>query len=307
MATLISFAYQLRNNPLRKPSMGLIVGTGTNATIPLSCSKLHLSKHPSHLQTFTQEEDPRITVNTEWTIKGAAPPLHEHNLVTKWDAQLDSEGLAPGFQPFEYMTAGRYIGELGRLIIVDYFVNILRIPKTSLPAKLATRNGLRTEFLGFIRPGDVKKLDEELPPPVLSLPNTQESGTTFRWDQEKSNIVYATAKAIQIRGSAMIAAAILGLLACADELDFSRSKTHASPSTSEPNGNLEVEELLVGYTGGCIDHFQDYLKECQEFLDEVVVEEFGKEKKLRVVLEPCHDGGIIGAGVLAGTVESMGI
>lgn len=63
---------------------------------------------------------------------------------------------------------------------------------------------------------------------------------------------------------------------------------------------------MVGYTGGCIVHFQDYLADCQAFLDEIMKAEFGDQEDVpRVVLMPCHDGGIIGAGILAGTVQSL--
>ena len=67
---------------------------------------------------------------------------------------------------------------------------------------------------------------------------------------------------------------------------------------------------MVGYTGGCIVHFQDYLEDCQGFLDGIMEREFGGRVegiKKRVLLKPCHDGGIIGAGVLAGTVTALGV
>jgi len=150
VATLISFAYQFSNDPRSKAAMGLICGTGCNATIPLALSKLHPSKRPTRVKVLDDTEtddDLKITVNTEWTIKGAAGPLHELNFITKWDQKLDSEGDAPGFQPFEYMTAGRYLGELGRIIAVDYFTNHLSIPFSSLPPKLQQRLGLSTTFL----------------------------------------------------------------------------------------------------------------------------------------------------------------
>lgn len=205
------------------------------------------------------------------------------------------------------MTSGRYLGELGRLIILDYFTQHLHLHPYTLPPKLLARNGLRTTFLGYVRPGEVKALEDELPPPSLTTIDSTPGGEgeRFIWDVEKAEIVYTIAKAIQTRGAAMVAAAILGLLACADELSLASSGTGKTTPTGVSNPDGEVKELLVGYTGGCIDHFQDYLEECQGYLDEVVVRGFEREGRLRVVLEPCHDGGIIGAGILAGTVEGM--
>jgi hexokinase len=118
-ATFVSFVYQ-KNNPRRKAAMGLIVGTGCNATIPLALSKLHPSKRLKAIKVFEGVEPDlgmKITVNTEWAIKGAAGPLRELHLITHWDKVLDSEVEVPGFQPFEYMTAGRYLGEVSQIPI----------------------------------------------------------------------------------------------------------------------------------------------------------------------------------------------
>jgi hypothetical protein len=174
VATLVSFAYQKRGNPQRKAAMGLIVGTGSNATIPLAITKLHPSKRPQNVKVLNEShhESLRIVINTEWTINGAAAPLKDHGFVTGWDEQLDAECDEPGFQPFELMTAGRYLGELGRLIAVDYFTNHLKFPNQILPSKLQTRYALTTTFLGNLRPPlvledqaiSLKQLNDELPP-----------------------------------------------------------------------------------------------------------------------------------------------
>jgi hexokinase len=309
VATLVSFAYQFSSNPHSKAAMGLICGTGCNATIPLALSKLHPSKRPTRVKVLDDTEtddDLKITVNTEWTIKGAAGPLHELSFITRWDQKLDSEGEAPGFQPFEYMTAGRYLGELGRIIIVDYFTNHLLIPFSSLPPKLQQRNGLSTTFLGnlgphlsALEPSMLKQLEKELPP--------VSGKEDWKWDEETTQAVFATANAIQRRAAGLTAAAVIGLLACADEIHLSpsppSSTNHLSNGTT--NSTSEIDELMVGYTGGCIVHFQSYLSDCQAFLDAIMEAEFGEHARPKVVLKACHDGGIIGAGILAGTVESI--
>jgi hexokinase len=299
VATLVSFAYQFSSNPHSKAAMGLICGTGCNATIPLALSKLHPNKRPTRVKVLDDadtDEDLKVTVNTEWTINGAAGPLHELDFITNWDQTLDAEGEAPGFQPFEYMTAGRYLGELGRIIIVEYFTNHLSIPSSSLPPKLRERYGLSTAFLGNLgphlaaqEPSMLKQLEKELPP---------STGNGFwNWNEEAAQAVFQIAVAIEKRAAGMVSAAIIGLLACADEI-------HLSPSKSA-NSSPKIDELMVGYTGGCIVHFQNYLEDCQAFLDAIMVAEFGEHARPRVGLKACHDGGIIGAGILAGTVESI--
>lgn len=216
VATLVSFAYHFQGDARRKTAMGLIVGTGCNATIPLALSKLHPSKRPAEVKVLDDGEpasDIKITVNTEWTIRGAIGPLHELDLITRWDQILDAECEAPGFQPFEYMTAGRYLGELGRLIAFDYFTNHLSIPSETLPKRLRDRHGITTTFLGNLgphlhssssHPSMVKQLNTELPP--------SPTPDAFHWTPETADILFRIAKAVQIRAAGMTAAAIIGLL-----------------------------------------------------------------------------------------------
>ncbi|RFU29482.1 hypothetical protein B7463_g6856, partial [Scytalidium lignicola] len=303
VATLVSFAYQLRVKPGCRAAMGLVVGTGCNATIPLSIDKLHPDKRPKHpVRANDVDSGLKITVNTEWTIKGASAPLHELNLITKWDKKLDAEGLAPGFQPFEYLTAGRYLGELGRIIILDYFSNVLGIPETSLPPKLQQKYGLTTTFLGNlgphlsgINPSILGQLESELP--------LGENAGSWRWTTEVADAIYQIAKSIEVRAAGLVAAAIIGLLGCADEINLSHHSSSIVNSANGENSNLSVRELMVGYTGGCISHFQDYLDDCQRFLDQIIESEFGLDEVPRVVLRECNDGGIIGAGILAATIS----
>ncbi|RDW80500.1 hypothetical protein BP5796_05198 [Coleophoma crateriformis] len=274
VATLVSFCFQAQNQPGCKAAMGLIGGTGSNATIPLFPRLLHASKR-------LNSDETKIVVNTEWSINGAAPPLQALGLITPWDKILDLQGEVPGFQPFEYMTAGRYLGELGRLILLDYLTSIRSIPPARIPKRLQTRHGLTTAFLGNIRPDApqiLQQLDAELPGPE-----------SWTWTTELAHMLYSIAKAIQVRAAGLTAAAVLGLLGCAEELDINHLQRNLKP---------EITELMVGYTGGCIVHFQDYLHDCQDFLDEI-----SRDGAVGVKLHPCHDGGIMGAGILAGRVS----
>lgn len=304
VATLVSFAYQLRTKPGCKAAMGLIVGTGCNATIPLSIDKLHPDKRPKHPTTANGVHSQlKVTVNTEWTIKGASAPLHELSLITKWDKILDEDGLAPGFQPFEYLTSGRYLGELGRIIILDYLTNALGVQEDTLPPKLLQRQGLTTTFLGNLGP-HLRHINPSL---LGQLETELSSGTepsSWHWTEEAAEAVYRIAKSIQVRAAGLVASAIIALLDCADEIHL---PSH-TPSNITPNGNVIlsiINELMVGYTGGCISHFQDYLSDCQRFLDQIMKSEFGDADVPRVVLRECNDGGIIGAGILAGTVSQF--
>lgn len=315
VATLIFFSHQHRHTPHQKAAMGLIVGTGCNATIPLSISKLHSSKYSAHTLELGEpkQKDIKMTVNTEWSINGTAPPLYALNFITKWDSILDTNSDNPGFMPFEYMTGGKYLGELCRLIILDYFTTSLRIPPESLPLVLREQNALDASVLARVGREDLlcHPLDLTMPFPID--PTT---GKSAKWVPEWAHAVVTITKKVEVRSAGMVAAAIVGLLAAADEICLPSSRPSSSPSSkilaAQPRARQarftqesgQVKELLVGYTGSCISHFQDYLADCQAFLDDILRQEFGPDKGgRRIILEACVDGSIIGAGLLAATVE----
>lgn len=292
VATLISFIYQFPAKPNQKAAMGLICGTGANATIPLRLSSLHPSKRPEAVSVIDGQNgnDVRIAVNTEWSINGSAPPLEKLGLISRWDTELDKAGELPGFQPLEYMTSGRYLGELGRLIFVDYLTSALGHKTAELPSKLKDRFGLSTTFLSKFNAEDQDKgtLLEQLNREFPLWKDKENVRPRLQWTAEIAEALYRIAVAIEVRAAGIVAAATIGLLTCAGEMSPPKANT----------GENENLELVVGYTGGCISGFQNYLNDCQSFLDRVIKLEHGDDWPIRVLLSPCHDGGITGAGIL---------
>ncbi|KAF4126799.1 Hexokinase [Geosmithia morbida] len=281
----------------RRACMGLILGTGCNATIPLPMSRLHPSKRPpsvSVLPGSAVSSDVRVTVNTEWSINGTAPPLRAMGLVSRWDRELDSANEAPGFQPLEYMTAGRYLGELGRIMLVDYLTSVMGVDPAALPPGLLRRHSMTTTFLSHFRPLRrpaahlLASLEAEFPAATAAAAAAVGPGLfAFAWTEDMAVALYHIAKAIEVRAAGIVAAATVALLILGGEL---------SPDASDAPDVFD--DLGVGYTGGCIVHFQDYLVDCQAFIDGLVARRLGPDPAQRVVLSPCHDGGITGAGIL---------
>ncbi len=249
-------------------------------------------------------------INTEWTINGAAKPLRDLDLITVWDKVLDRECDAPGFQPFEYMTAGRYLGELVRIIFLIWSNAIAGYDLDDLPEQIRTRNQLTTTFLAtVVAPAEdartfVKILNQNLPAPKQSK---------WTWDLESADMIRKAAKAVQLRSSALIAAAIVGLLACAGELELDSPENHVSEArtngfsttnTYQDTVTEEKEELVVAYTGSLITLYPGFKEETQRRIDRLLEHTGRRNRGKRVVLREASDGGIIGAGVLAGTVVS---
>jgi hexokinase len=235
-------------------------------------------------------EDAKIAVNTEWSINGTAPPMHELGLINRWDDELNSQNEKPGFQPLEYMTAGRYLGELGRIILLDYMASTLNVKRDSLPQKILEQYGLTTTFLSHFKPLQPAALLS-----VLKGEFPEPAGSLFVWTEHHAEALYRIAKAVEVRAAGIIAAAILALLTLGEEIPID-----ASSATSRSG----IRELGVGFTGGCIVHFQDYLSDCQSFVDQLVKKRVGDDSPLRVAMSPCHDGGITGAGILVAAALS---
>jgi hexokinase len=109
VATLLSHAFI---RPTTR--MGLICGTGTNATCLCPAPYLSEGKYHHEEDAGTNAWDDFVLVNTEWSMFGRG-----YLPVTKYDQIVDEESDLPGFQPFEMMVSGRYIGEIVRLVCID--------------------------------------------------------------------------------------------------------------------------------------------------------------------------------------------
>lgn len=299
VATLASLAYSAHALPSTRVAMGLIVGTGTNSSIVMKPSDLHEAKRKSFVLPVNADvEEGRIVVNTEWTIKGAAPPLHRARLITKWDEELDRDCEAPGFQPFEYMTAGRYLGELARIILHDYLTKHDRVPEEYLPEDLRQRNAISTFFLSSVVAVEqsaadlVAKLEKEMPPPHPYL---------WQWSAMSASVLMQASKALQLRSTSMISAATIGLLTAAGELKW--KDCVANQDLSEAKSSCE--DIIVAFAGGVITSYPTFLETFQKTIDNLVQELINTDEVQRVVMKDANNGGLLGAGVLAGTVWNL--
>ncbi|KAA8648275.1 hexokinase family protein [Aspergillus tanneri] len=343
VATLTSLAYEVKSLPNSRVAMGIIVGMGCNATIPMKLSSLHDSK-AKHVKLRNSEAEETV-VNTEWTLSGSLPPLKELNIVTKWDAELDRACARPGFQPFEYMTGGRYIGELIRLILVDYLTSIYGLSQKDLPGNLTQGYALTTTYISdkIARARSDEELVNE-----LSLSLSPPENSEWRWDAITAGAFRKIARTVQRRSAGLTAAAVVGLLACAREIELKVDSNENSPQNSSAaspvykGGPKDLaspasavltasnaqgsqgpivpvlsptpipadwqsgpEELVVAYTGGIIQHYPNFKEMCQQFIDRLIMRTGPQKSGKSVFLREASDGGIIGAGVLAGMVGNV--
>ncbi|RAK95414.1 hexokinase family protein [Aspergillus ibericus CBS 121593] len=314
VATLASLAYSIRALPNTRVVMGLIVGAGCNSAIPMKLADLQESK-TAHIRE-KQPEAVETVVSTEWTLRGATGPLEGLGIVNKWDSELEEHSNRPGFQPLEYMVGGRYIGELVRIISYDWFHKVKKIPRSSLPVKLVEGYSLSTEFLSLVVASSTS--DERL---AVALSNQLPSpaSSDWIWTPEFAGHIRSIAAAVQERSAALVAAATVGLLACTREIEFQNTTVLDIPGNSSqeevattehtvpnlgaiPGWQKGPEELVVAVSGGVIQHYPHYKDRIQRHIDRLILSAGPQGEGKSVFLREASDGGIVGVGVLAGSV-----
>ena len=218
VATLISLSYTARARQNSKAVIGLIMGTGCNAAVPMKPRALQAGKVEYATSGRHVEE---IVVNTECTLRGVGPTLRNLDLFTKWDIALDQALSTPGFQPFEYLCAGSYLGEIVRLIVHDYFTSELGIEEELLPSSLVQRNALTTTFLGH-----TVATTDDLHSLAADLNNSTELGATsgFEWTASLAAVLLRIERAVLRRSAILIAAAIVALLVSTGEVTLRRQQ-----------------------------------------------------------------------------------
>lgn len=137
--------------------IGAIFGTGCNAAYMASLSDItKLDPQDEWVITATQTpnemdtkstKDQKMAINCEY---GAFDNAHRVLPRTQYDAQIDAESPRPGEQTFEKLSAGLYLGELFRLILLDLADRNLVFKDGQDTEKLRKSDALDTAFLSQI-------------------------------------------------------------------------------------------------------------------------------------------------------------
>lgn len=264
VATLLTTAYTHPATPTTAVAAGIIAGTGTNATCMCPLRKLHPRKHPP--AAAAQDSSSSILLNTEWSISGTAPPLLPYT--TRWDRALDARNEKPGFQPLEEMVAGRYLGELVRLVCLDVF------PPAPAQQRMNAEYGVDTKLCA-----DVEAADSDLG--ALEVLNAYFGGG---WDAAAAAVFRRVCERVSTRAAALVAAATVGVLGMNGELENAAA------------GGV----VVVGYTGTVLERYPRFRERCEGFMQRIVGE---RSAGVTVRLVEARDGGVVGAAVLAAMVK----
>lgn len=274
-ATLLSNAYL---DP--STSMGLILGTGTNAAVYLPTSAMEHAKFARRNSTWFGDAD-KVIVNTEMSMfgKGVLPE-------TVWDEILNKSHTLPDFQPLEYMTTGRYLGELLRLIVVDA-VESCGLFGGMMPLSLLEPYSLDTAVLA--------NLEEDT---SFDLTNsariiTKEFGLKLTPSTTDMAFLRLVAQCISRRASAYLAVAIHALWSLQKETDINPQTPYGTPRTS------------IACNGSVILKYPGFKSRCENYIARMIMQGstssvFRAEK---VVLKPTHEAAVFGAAIAVAMEE----
>ncbi|KAL8671518.1 MAG: hypothetical protein Q9168_003987 [Polycauliona sp. 1 TL-2023] len=246
----------------------LPMGTGLNAAIHLPTSSLHRSKFGSRQFPSTVKTN-HVLVNTELSMfgKDAFP-------TTQWDDHLNDHHILPDYQPLEYLLAGKYMGEIVRLILIDAVEKCGlfngRLPETlSTPFSLETRvlAAIEAEAFGHLSPATCLSVQWQLRAPPTPA---------------EMHFIRQVVLAVSRRSQGYFTAAIHALSFLLHDLDGSLRQEG-------------LDHMSIGCDGSVINKYPGYMEKCQGILDEMVRIDGTGQK--RVVLESAGDSAVLGAGV----------
>ncbi|KAF1977085.1 hypothetical protein BU23DRAFT_500805 [Bimuria novae-zelandiae CBS 107.79] len=124
--------------------IGGIFGTGCNAAYMSSVPSIKkLDPNDARLKDSDGHKSGQMAINCEY---GAFDNAHRVLPLTKYDAQIDEKSPRPGEQAFEKFSAGLYLGEIFRLVLVELTDKGL-IFKNAQSDKLRKSYTLDTGFL----------------------------------------------------------------------------------------------------------------------------------------------------------------
>lgn len=245
-----------------------------NAAVHLPVAALDSSKFKSRSPPIGAST--HVLTNTELSMFGK-------NIfpTTRWDAVLNATHIFPDYQPFEYLVAGKYIGEIVRLIIVEATQTAGLFHGLMSPSFADTMYSVDTKDLALIE-NDVSNglaasralLHQRHPPPN----QPSERDVLFIKD---------VVRRVSTRSISYFTIGMHALTALLQRL--------------EPIG---TDHITIGCDGSIINKYPSYIERAQTTLNRMF-ESDNHHRKMRVNLERTTDSAVLGAAVAAAIAANV--
>ncbi|KAG1223849.1 hypothetical protein G6F35_004399 [Rhizopus arrhizus] len=253
VGTLVAHAY---TNP--ECRIGLIFATGINAAYPEKVSAI-TKLAPEVRNNYTPNTE--MLINTEIDIFGTEAYLP----LTKYDLALDLSHNQPKFQLYEKMLSGAYMGELTRLIAVD-FIEAGLLFGGEMPKGFNQPWSFPTTYMSALESDQSET--KEVGQRILTEFPTSEKPTL-----DDLNTLTRICHIVAARSASLVAVAIISLL--------------------EQQGLSD--HMVVGINGSTYEFYPHMDQRVRQALDEW----FGKEMSSKIILEVASEGGSVGGALIA--------
>ncbi|CDH53982.1 probable glucokinase [Lichtheimia corymbifera JMRC:FSU:9682] len=252
IGALVAHAY---SNPQAR--VGFIYGTGVNAAYPEKVSRMIKLNVAEWRDTTTE-----MLVNTELDIFGSDG---EYLPRTRFDHALDASHAQPGFQPYEKMMSGAYLGELVRLVVVDLVTHHGLFGGVA-PSLLQTPWQFLTLHMSEIEAinDDTGRLIEYFANLFHFTPNEQDA-LLFK----------SVCEMVSTRAAGLAAAGIAAMI--------------------EQQSFTPEQDIVIGINGTTFERYPRMPERMHSFLSDW----FGDDISSRIKLQVARDGGSIGAALVA--------
>ncbi|GAA5798651.1 hypothetical protein HPULCUR_004056 [Helicostylum pulchrum] len=220
--------------------MACTISTGTNAAYWEKLEKVEKIKFrlPGNPDGFT-------TVNTEW---GA---FADKNLAllprTFYDNRVNRQSINPGVQVFEKMVSGLYLGEIARIILVDFLDRRL-IFDGQYTNELNTPYRFEASYMSAIGADDTPDLEatQHILESIMNLPSTTLS------DRQ---ITRTVCELVSQRAARLVAGAMSAIIDETEALDQGLTiSMEGSVYEHFPNFPRRVNDALKSIYGDHVDH-----------------------------------------------------
>lgn len=254
----------------------VIMGTGTNACYMEQLG--NITKWLPHYRPRT----PDMVVNIEWPGFQAAelPVLDE-------DRQLDADSNNTGEQQFEKLTAGLYMGDIARRLILRATEGG-ELFDGKVPERMSQMETFETRFMAAS--AQDASSDLHATAGVLSEAFGMDAGSISHGDLQE---VKQVCSLVSIRSARLIAAAICGILV---HLQRDRPRQEGQPP---PRNCIAVD-------GGVLVRYKFYRELLVQGVREILGDAVADQFQLKVVAGGSAFGAACMAAATAGYMRSMG-
>ncbi|KAG2209630.1 hypothetical protein INT46_007322 [Mucor plumbeus] len=257
VGTLVAHGY---TNPACR--IGLIFATGINAAYP---EKVPLITKLDESVRNKYSENTEMLINTEIDIFGTEAYLP----LTKYDLELDNFHNQPKFQLYEKMLSGAYMGELTRLIAMD-FIKAGALFEGHVPEGFGEAWAFPTMYMSTLE--NDNKVDHKTSIELLSNFNCVNTPTL-----NDIAILTRICRIVSTRSASLAAVSIISLIDQQNLLEVDR------------------DDIVVGINGSTYEFYPHMNLRVRRALDEW----YGKEVSNKITLEVASEGGSVGGALIA--------